>query len=116
MKALLLLLFLCAWALHAAETTIIYDGTVSKLDAALPEQDNLWLTSADLTRASRFVLKPEGACLDELCVPIPKSSSCVATVAKTTSTSPSWRECCANRSSATSPTRSGSLGRGPRRG
>ncbi len=72
MKTAFVLLLLSAWAIRAAETTIIYDGVVSKIEGALPEQDDLWLTTSDLTRASRFVLKPEGACLDELCVPIPK--------------------------------------------
>jgi len=72
MKALLALLFLSAWGIHAAETTVIYDEAVSKLESAVPEKEDLWLTTADLTRASRFVLKPKGACLDELCVPITK--------------------------------------------
>jgi hypothetical protein len=67
-------LFLCAAAaLAAAPTTVIYDGVTSNLTEAVSEPDNLWLTLSDLTRATRFVLKPQGACLDEFCVPIPKS-------------------------------------------
>ncbi len=34
---------------------------------------DLWVTLADLTRATKFVLKPQGVCRDELCFPIPKA-------------------------------------------
>ncbi len=70
----ILILFLYAEAaLSASETTVIYDGLASSLAEAVSEPDNLWLTLPDLTRSTRFVLKPQGACLDEFCVPIPKS-------------------------------------------
>ena len=69
-----LALFLCAAAAcAAAPITIVYDGVTSNLAEAVSEPDNLWLTLPDLTRATRFVLKPQGACLDEFCVPIPKA-------------------------------------------
>lgn len=55
------------------ETTVIYDGAVSSVRRTLPDARDLWLTLDDLRRASRFVLKPQGACLDELCVPIPRA-------------------------------------------
>ena len=35
--------------------------------------DDLWITLSDLTRATKFVLKPQGVCRDELCFPIPKA-------------------------------------------
>jgi hypothetical protein len=50
---------------------IIYKGNVSQIDGAKAEDDNLWLSRADLTRASGWELKPEGACLADVCVPIP---------------------------------------------
>lgn len=69
-----LTLLLCTAALlSASETTVVYDGVTTTLTSAVSEQTNLWLTLPDLTRATRFVLKPQGACLDEFCVPIPKS-------------------------------------------
>ena len=38
-----------------------------------PEASNdLWVTLKDLTHATRFVVKPQGICRDELCFPIPK--------------------------------------------
>lgn len=72
MRGLVLFVLISA-ALSAAETTVIYDGAVSALPEAVSDTDNLWVTLPDLTRATRFVLKPQGACLDEFCVPIPKS-------------------------------------------
>ncbi len=53
--------------------TVVYDTKASIVQEALPDPDNLWLTTSDLTTTSGFVLKPQGACLDELCVPIPKA-------------------------------------------
>src|SRR5579863_7674535 len=50
---------------------IIYQGRVSEIDAAKAEGNDLWLTKADLTRASGWELKPEGACIGDVCVPIP---------------------------------------------
>ena len=67
------MLFLAGRALGAPETTVIYDGAVSKVSDVAADSEDLWLTLPDLTRASGFVLKPEGACLAELCVPIPKA-------------------------------------------
>ena len=67
------LFVLAAAALSAAQTTVIYDGAISSLSDAVSEPENLWVTLPDLTRTTRFVLKPQGACLDEFCVPIPKS-------------------------------------------
>ena len=38
---------------------------------ATAEGDNLWLDRGDLTKVSGWELKPEGACKEEVCVPIP---------------------------------------------
>src|SRR4029077_4967066 len=35
--------------------------------------DDLWLAPPDLLRATRFVVKPEGVCRDEMCVPLPRA-------------------------------------------
>jgi hypothetical protein len=51
---------------------VIFDGVVTKVGKDAEVSKDLWLTLADLTRATRFTLKPEGVCRDELCFPIPK--------------------------------------------
>lgn len=53
--------------------TIIYDGTATEVGAAPFESKDVWITLKDLTRATGFVVKPQGVCRDELCFPIPKA-------------------------------------------
>lgn len=58
--------------------TIIYDGVVTEVVAPpaplpAPNSADLWVTLSDLTRATRFEVKPKGVCRDELCFPISKA-------------------------------------------
>ena len=74
------LCMIAAIAATAAETgrrVIIYDSVATEV--ALPPDSlaaaatsDVWITLADLKRATRFVLKPQGVCRDELCFPVPK--------------------------------------------
>jgi hypothetical protein len=52
---------------------VIYDGVATEVAAAPASSSDLWITTADLARATRFVIKPQGVCRDELCFPLPKS-------------------------------------------
>ena len=72
-RIFLLLLFVASATVRAADTTVIYGGATTTITRRLPDEHNLWLALPDLTRATRFVLKPQGACLDEFCMPIPKA-------------------------------------------
>ena len=76
-KPLLLLVFaVTAIRASAATPTIIFDEVATKVaqaPAALFTSDNLWITLADLKRATGFVVKPQGICRAELCFPIPKA-------------------------------------------
>ena len=65
----------CVVAVHAADQntrTLIYDGIATEVSAAPETSSDLWTTTGDLTRATRFVIKPEGVCRDALCFPLPK--------------------------------------------
>ena len=53
--------------------TVIYDGVATEVSAAPEASSDLWITTGDLTRATRFVIKPQGVCRDELCFPLPKN-------------------------------------------
>jgi hypothetical protein len=69
-------LFCVALSAAAAPRTIIFDHVTTKISStppgALSTSPDLWVTLAELTRATRFVIKPQGICRDELCFPIPK--------------------------------------------
>src|SRR5712691_11866667 len=63
-------------AAHAADQNsriVIYDGVATEVSSAPEASNDLWITTTDLTRATRFVIKPQGVCRDELCFPLPKS-------------------------------------------
>ena len=52
--------------------TIIYDDRAAiEAASATAEGDNLWLSTADLMRATGWEIKPQGACLGDRCVPLP---------------------------------------------
>src|SRR5712692_9216263 len=55
--------------------TIIYDDKATEINPAQAPDgtDELWITTTDLTRATRFQVKPQGVCRDELCFPLPKA-------------------------------------------
>ncbi len=71
----MMLCLVAALVSRAAEpnrNVIVYDGTATEVGTAPTESKDLWITLKDLTRATRFVVKPQGICRDELCFPIPK--------------------------------------------
>jgi len=59
-----------ATAMSAQPVTVLYRDDAVVVERTLPDPTDLWVESADLPRVNGFVLKPEGACLDELCIPI----------------------------------------------
>ena len=52
---------------------VIYDGVATEVAVTPNSSDDLWITTSDLTRATRFVIKPQGVCRDELCFPLPRT-------------------------------------------
>lgn len=76
-SGILLLLLLASLPAVAKDirATVVYDDVATELNPA-PNQDaseQLWISTADLTRATRFEIKPQGVCRDELCFPLPKA-------------------------------------------
>ena len=51
--------------------TIIYKDRVSEISNAVAEGDNLWLPIDELHSSTDWELTPEGACVGEMCIPIP---------------------------------------------
>jgi len=50
-------------------TTILYQGRTTTL-AETGDGDDLLIRPKDLTAINSFELKPEGACLDDICIPL----------------------------------------------
>jgi hypothetical protein len=55
---------------NAQTTTVLYKERVVEIEQTLPDASDLWVKPADLTRINDFELKPQGACLAELCIPV----------------------------------------------
>src|ERR1051325_4818601 len=71
----LLLGLVCApsEAADQGRRVVIYDGVATEVAASAEATADLWVTMADLKRATRFEVKPQGVCRDTLCFPLPKS-------------------------------------------
>ncbi len=70
---LILLLAVLPAAGKEIHATVVYDDVATGIDSAREDSDQLWITTADLTRATRFAVKPQGVCRDVLCFPLPKA-------------------------------------------
>ena len=53
--------------------TVIYDGIATEVTVVPNSSADLWITTNDLARATRFAIKPQGVCRDQLCFPLPKN-------------------------------------------
>jgi hypothetical protein len=70
---LILLLATVPAAGKEVRATMVYDDTATDLATTREDAGQLWITAADLKRATRFEVKPQGVCRDELCFPLPKA-------------------------------------------
>ena len=57
----------------AGTTTVLFNDRVVEIEETLADPNDLWVAPEDLTRITGFVLKPEGACLDEICILVDQS-------------------------------------------
>ncbi|MBZ5604160.1 MAG: hypothetical protein LAO79_17815 [Acidobacteriia bacterium] len=59
----------------ATSTTVLYGDRSVALEKIQPDPKDLWVRKSDLSRINDFEVKPQGACREDLCVPIPKDFS-----------------------------------------
>lgn len=55
--------------------TILYESEPVVADDDWEDGEQLWVSAKDLTSTTGWVLKPEGLCKDEACVPLPADGS-----------------------------------------
>ncbi len=55
--------------------TVLTEAGACDVKTAVTEGENLWLSKADVTRATGWTMKPEGLCQGDMCVPVPKSKA-----------------------------------------
>ena len=55
------------------KATVIYEDVATEINPAQEEAGQLWVTTVDLEQATRFEVKPQGVCRDQLCFPLPKA-------------------------------------------
>lgn len=72
-KQLILFVSTYVFASVAYATTVVSLDGVAEVTDVLADPNDLWVTKADLPQVNGFELKPEGACLDEICIPIKQS-------------------------------------------
>ncbi len=70
MKKILGVLLVFVTQLAFGHATVLFEQNVISLSETLADPTDLWIASEDLTRVNGFELKPEGACLDDICVPV----------------------------------------------
>jgi hypothetical protein len=59
-----------AATVESAGATVLYQDRAVQISKTLGDPNDLWVVPDDLPRINDFVLKPEGACLAELCIPV----------------------------------------------
>jgi hypothetical protein len=75
-----ILMWLCALLTSGAvvvanetRATVVYDDSATEIRNANVDAGQLWITAADLQRATHFEIKPQGVCRGALCFPLPKA-------------------------------------------
>jgi hypothetical protein len=51
---------------------VLFNGVATEVAADAGVSKDLWVSPADLTKATKFEIKPEGVCFAGLCYPIPE--------------------------------------------
>lgn len=55
---------------NVSSATVLFDGRTVTVDPVLQDANDLWVLPADLPSVNDFELKPQGACFEDICVPV----------------------------------------------
>ena len=70
LKRCLALSLLLAGTQAFGGAVVLYEGQVVDLKNTMADPTDLWIPPNQLARVNGFELKPEGACIDDICVPV----------------------------------------------
>ena len=59
----------------SGRVTVLTDGRAATIENGHVRDGDLWLSPADLASATRWEIKPEGVCRDEVCIPLPSGEA-----------------------------------------
>lgn len=57
----------------SAAATVLFEERIVAVSPVLPDATDLWIRPVDLPAVNGFELKPEGACFEDICVPVKQS-------------------------------------------
>lgn len=60
------------WAAPQIGITILYGEREIAVPASRVEKEDLWILATELAQINEFVVKPQGACREDICIPLPK--------------------------------------------
>ena len=61
------------WGAPKAGATILYGDRETALPDTRVENGDLWIPASELARINEFTVKPQGACREDVCIPLPKA-------------------------------------------
>jgi len=61
------------WSAPPARSSVLYRDRLTALSSSRLESGDLWIPVADLPAVNGFTVKPQGACRDEICIPLAKT-------------------------------------------
>jgi hypothetical protein len=73
--ASILAIAIAGLALPGLAVTVLSADRTVEIESTLADPNDLWVHPDDLTKINGFVLKPEGACLDDICVPVQRAEN-----------------------------------------
>ena len=60
------------WAAPQSGVTVLYDDRAISVTASRVEKNDLWIASTELPKINEFTVKPQGACREDICIPLGK--------------------------------------------
>ncbi len=60
------------WAVPQSGATVLYDDRAIAVTASRVEKGDLWIASTELPEINEFTVKPQGACREDICIPLGK--------------------------------------------